>query len=190
MTDKATLREAMRRELRALSAAHRQSASAQLCQRLRAESLWTNAKSLLLFAPLSDEPDINPLLEDAWRSQRLVALPRYDAALGRYEAALVRHREDLHRGKFGAFEPGAGCPALPLNPLDLILVPGIAFDFGGRRLGRGKGFYDRLLAEVPGHKCGVAFDLQVVTGLPEESHDVRVDSILTPSRWQLCQGAA
>jgi 5-formyltetrahydrofolate cyclo-ligase len=190
MTDKATLRAAVQRELRALSAAERLAASAQLCERLRAESIWTNGTKLLLFAPLSDEPDVNPLLEDAWRARRQVALPRYDAALGKYEAAIVRNREDLCRGKFGALEPVAGCPSISLNQLDLILVPGIAFDFGGRRLGRGKGFYDRLLAEVPGHKCGVAFDLQIVTGLPEESHDVRVDSILTPSRWQLCRGAA
>ena len=82
------------------------------------------------------------------------------------------------------------CEPAPLNRLDLVLVPGVAFDAQGRRLGRGKGFYDRLLAKVRGHKCGVAFDVQIVSGLPEEPHDVRVDSILTPSRWHLCQRAA
>jgi 5-formyltetrahydrofolate cyclo-ligase len=56
----------------------------------------------------------------------------------------------------------------------------------GRRLGRGKGFYDRLLAEFRGHKCGVAFDAQIVATVPEEPHDVRVDSILTPAGWRVC----
>ena len=88
---------------------------------------------MLLFAPLSDEPDINPLLEDAWRAARQVALPRYDVTRSKYEAAIVRNREDLRRAKFGALEPVAGCPSISLNQLDLILVPGIAFDFGGRR---------------------------------------------------------
>ena len=73
---------------------------------------------------------------------------------------------------------------------DLVFVPGIAFDLVGRRLGRGKGFYDRLLAGVRGHKCGVAFDTQLVAEMPEEPHDMRVDSIITPSRWRLCPRAA
>jgi 5-formyltetrahydrofolate cyclo-ligase len=65
----------------------------------------------------------------------------------------------------------------------LVLVPGVAFDLRGRRLGRGKGFYDRLLADAGGLKCGVAFDEQIVTEIPVEPHDVSVDCILTPTRW-------
>ena len=65
----------------------------------------------------------------------------------------------------------------------MILVPGVAFDLHGRRLGRGKGFYDQLLAGVRGTTCGVAFDVQVVRELPQEPHDARVNCILTPTRW-------
>jgi 5-formyltetrahydrofolate cyclo-ligase len=74
------------------------------------------------------------------------------------------------------------------NEIDLILVPGIAFDEGGRRIGRGKGYYDRLLTHVRGLKCGVAFDCQVETDLPSESHDISVDALLTPTRWLRCEG--
>jgi 5-formyltetrahydrofolate cyclo-ligase len=70
-----------------------------------------------------------------------------------------------------------------MNRLDLILVPGLAFDLNGRRLGKGKGYYDRLLAGVSGIKCGVAFDEQVVSEVPAGPHDVRVNCILTPTRW-------
>jgi len=146
-------------------------------------SLWRSAQSVLLFAPLKDELDVTELLPEGWRESKIMAVPRFDFASGSYEAAQLITHSQLVSGRFGVREPEAGCPAVPLNQLDLILVPGVGFDFAGRRLGRGKGFYDRLLAQVRGHKCGVAFEQQLVAELPEEPHDVRVDSILTPTRW-------
>jgi 5-formyltetrahydrofolate cyclo-ligase len=70
-----------------------------------------------------------------------------------------------------------------LKRLDLVLVPGLAFDRHGRRLGRGRGYYDRLLAEVPGTSCGVAFDEQLVASDPVGPLDVPLNCILTPSHW-------
>ena len=75
------------------------------------------------------------------------------------------------------------CARFPLKHLDLALVPGVGFDVTGHRLGRGRGFYDRLLAEFSGIKCGVAFDHQFVAQIPAEKHDVRMNCILTPTRW-------
>lgn len=190
MNAKAIVREAARAAVRALTSADRASASRQLCDRLRAQTIWEQSQSILLFAPLADEPDVTPLITAALSTGKEVTLPRYDAARGVYEAAAIASLAELQPGRFGAREPGAGCPSIRLNQLDFILVPGIAFDLAGRRLGRGKGFYDRLLAHVRGHKCGAAFEAQIVAGLPEEPHDVRVDSILTPTRWQLCPRAA
>jgi 5-formyltetrahydrofolate cyclo-ligase len=126
------------------------------------------------------------LFQVAWRAAKTLVLPQSNPATGSYAAAVVRDRESLRVGRFGVLEPAAGCPVLPLNQLDLVLVPGVAFDLSGGRLGRGMGFYDRLLAEVRGHKCGVAYDLQIVPSVPVERHDVRVDSILTPTRWHRC----
>ncbi|MBP9903534.1 MAG: 5-formyltetrahydrofolate cyclo-ligase, partial [Verrucomicrobia bacterium] len=71
----------------------------------------------------------------------------------------------------------------PLNRLDLVLVPGVAFDPRGGRLGRGQGYYDRLLAGVRGTKCGVAFDEQIVDAVPVGPLDIRLNCILTPTRW-------
>jgi 5-formyltetrahydrofolate cyclo-ligase len=67
--------------------------------------------------------------------------------------------------------------------LDLILVPGVAFDLQGRRLGRGKGYYDQLLGALHGTRCGVAFDQQVVDEIPMAPHDMTLHCILTPTRW-------
>ena len=103
---------------------------------------------------------------------------------GRYVVCEIRDLEkDIRLGQFGIREPVGACAELPLNRLDLILVPGVAFDLHGRRLGRGKGFYDTLLAVVRGTTCGVAFDEQIVGEVPVEPHDVHVNCILTPTRW-------
>jgi len=69
-----------------------------------------------------------------------------------------------------------------LGRLDLILVPGVAFDLRGRRLGRGRGFYDRLLLETGGVKCGIAFDEQIAGEVPTGKYDLQMNFILTPTR--------
>jgi|APGre2960657468_1045069.scaffolds.fasta_scaffold01648_3 5-formyltetrahydrofolate cyclo-ligase len=186
---KAGLREQLRATGKTISQEERAAASAELCARLPQETIWREAKSVLLFTPLPDEPDIRPLFEAAWASGKAAAFLRFDAASGSYLACRVRKPDELQPGKFGVLEPGPDCPVLELNQLDFLLVPGVAFDLVGRRLGRGKGYYDRLLAGVPGHKCGAAFAWQLVATVPAEPHDVRLNSLLTPSRWLRCQGA-
>lgn len=79
-------------------------------------------------------------------------------------------------------EPLANCEEIPLNKFDLVLVPGVAFDLHGNRLGRGRGFYDRILEATSGIKCGVAYDFQLLEAIPTEWHDAGVDFIFTPSR--------
>lgn len=183
-TAKALLRTRIRAALHSLSRAEREARAAAGRARLRRQPLWREAGAILFYAPVGDELDLWPLLLGALTEGKTVALPRFVAAASAYEAAGVSDpARDLRPGRFGIREPGPGCPAIPLNRLDLILVPGIAFDLCGHRLGRGQGFYDRLLSRVSGLKCGVAFDEQVVPALPVEPHDVRVDCILTPTRW-------
>jgi 5-formyltetrahydrofolate cyclo-ligase len=114
----------------------------------------------------------------------VVALPRYDADADRYEACQIRDEStDLCLGRFGIREPTGDCGRISINRLDLILVPGLAFDLHGRRLGRGKGYYDQLLAVSRGRSCGVAFDEQIVREVPVEPHDALVNCILTPTQW-------
>ncbi len=187
--EKARLRTQVRTALRTLTLADRAASSRALCEIASAQHYFQQARAILLFAALPDEPDLAPLLQAAWSAGQLTALPRYDSTTGRYAAAVIRSATDLSPGRFGVLEPASHCPSVSLNQLDLMFVPGVAFALNGARLGRGKGFYDRLLAEVRGHKCGVAFEVQVLAAVPEEPHDIRVDSILTPARWQLCPRA-
>ena len=158
-------------------------ASAQACDLIKAQGMWRHADWILVFAPLRREPDIWPLVEEALLAGKSVALPRFHPPTGKYEACEVKNlQDDIASGHWSIREPRERC-AVALNQLDLVLVPGVAFDLHGRRLGRGKGFYDQLLAAMSGTKCGVAFDQQIVREVPIEPHDVHVNCILTPTRW-------
>jgi len=111
-------------------------------------------------------------------------LPRFIRTTNQYTACQIKDPlTDLQLGRFGIREPAEHCADLTISQLDLLLVPGVAFDLHGRRLGRGKGFYDQLLAVASGTTCGVAFDEQIVKEIPVEPHDIFVDCILTPTRW-------
>lgn len=188
---KSILREQVRARLKTIPLTERAAASAQLCARLAAEKFFADAKTILFFAPLPDEPDIWPLLSAALTEGKTVALPRFDSATQSYAASCVQNLEnDIIAGRFGIREPVGSCPQIQLNRLDLALVPGVAFDFAGRRLGRGKGFYDQLLKLVRGTTVGVAFDEQIVSEVPAGPNDIRVNRILTPSRWKVCDATS
>ncbi|MGA2280691.1 MAG: 5-formyltetrahydrofolate cyclo-ligase [Verrucomicrobiota bacterium] len=180
---KAALRKQIRGALEKISPAARTTLSVQIRDRLKEQAVWKNAGSVLFFAPRPDELDLWPLLEEALAAGKIAALPCYHPADKNYVACQVQNvRSDIVTGQFGIREPAARCPEIPLSRLDLILVPGVAFDWHGHRLGRGKGFYDRLLADARGVKCGIAFDEQMVNEVPAGPSDVRMNFILTPTR--------
>ena len=180
---KAVLREQVRARLNALPAAMRDELSAKLVAQLQAQRIWAMAQAVLFFSPLAGEPDIRPLIRQALSAGKLTALPFFETGTESYAARFIRNpATDLVTGAFGILEPSSSCEPAALNRLDLVLVPGVAFDAQGRRLGRGKGYYDRLLAQVRGAICGVAFDEQIVEAVPVEPHDVRLTCILTPTR--------
>jgi 5-formyltetrahydrofolate cyclo-ligase len=181
---KAALRSQLRAILKDQSKAASKTASTEAVERLRGQAVWKRAASVLFYSPIAGEIDLSPLIESAMKSGKAVLLPRYAVEGGTYEIVQINDvKRDCVPGKFGISEPGPDCEAWPLNTLDLTLVPGLGFDLAGRRLGRGKGFYDRLLSRIAGAKCGVALDPQILTEIPAEDHDIRMDFILTPTRW-------
>jgi len=179
---KSDFRQKIRTALEKISPAVRLAESLDLCAQLAPQ--LRSAHTILFFAPLPDEPDIWPLLADALAAGKTVALPAFVPVTNRYTVRQILDPvRDLIVGRFGIREPLPSCPEVPLNRLDLILVPGVAFDARGGRLGRGQGYYDRLLADVRGTKCGVAFEEQIVDAVPVGSRDIRLNCILTPTRW-------
>ena len=157
--------------------------SQAVCHLILESDAWQQAAQLLLYIPISGEIDINPLVKKGLEIGKKIALPRFSPENNAYEACAIPNLGELVMGKFGIPEPSLGCQKMDTKQLDLVIVGGVAFDGLGGRLGRGGGFFDRLLADVSARKCGVCFDQQVHPDVPVERHDVKMDMIATPSGW-------
>jgi 5-formyltetrahydrofolate cyclo-ligase len=204
---KADLRKRLRRVLANITAAQWQSASEQASRRLLESIALARAKTVLFYMPTPRELDIGPAAAECLRRGVTVCLPRtnWDAVapgtVGGTQAAITPgvvsawDREQLVETKHGIFEPPAGSPTIDLARLDLIVVPGLAFDSKGGRLGRGGGFYDRFLSQLGGGraaKVGVGLDEQMLEGMdevPRDSWDVTLDRLVTPTRTLVFGGA-
>ncbi|MHC5080594.1 MAG: 5-formyltetrahydrofolate cyclo-ligase, partial [Planctomycetota bacterium] len=149
-------------------------------EHLFALPFWAGQSPVLFFSTMKTEVETHPMIEKAMAQGRLVALPKM-APHGTLELKIVRNLEtDLEPNRLGIWEPKDACPPMEKTDLGLILVPGVAFDPMGYRIGYGGGYYDRLLVSVPkAQRVAVAFDLQKVRFLPRKSHDVPVDVLVT-----------
>ena len=138
---------------------------------------WQDARVVAAYAALPGEPDLRPL---DWAGEKTVLLPRMDRDDLVFHA--VTDATQLKSGAFGVMEPDPDqCPAFDPREAALIFVPGVAFTNEGGRLGRGRGFYDRLLASLPPEllRVGVCFPDQILADLPREPHDQKVDVVLS-----------
>ncbi len=171
----------MKTALAAVTPTVRMVASIEACDRLKSQ--MPSAAAILFFAPLQDELDVWPLMEESLGRGALCALPFFDVERNAYGARQITNPQtQIVMGKFGVREPDLSGAEIPLKLFNLILVPGLAFDLSGNRLGRGRGFYDRLLAGTAGIKCGICYDGQLFPEIPTEPQDIKVDFILTPSK--------
>jgi 5-formyltetrahydrofolate cyclo-ligase len=173
----------MRRDLRRVAAGLSERAGVAVGQYLRSSDAWKAASEIVVFVSMPGEIDTHVVIDSAVQDSKLVLLPRV-VGEGELEFAVLRDRDGLVSGPFGVLEPGAECPARAIREDSLVLVPGLAFDQRGGRLGRGAGYYDRALAKVrvlePRPRClGLGFALQIVEDVPMTSLDVRLDGVVT-----------
>jgi len=154
--------------------------------RLRGMPELQSANLLAAYCALAGEPVLTAFCQAWLASGKRLCLPRFDSSRGFYRMVLVGDwQSDLCPGKFGIMEPRSDLPEPEpelLRRNTVWLVPGLAFSLEGVRLGRGGGYYDRLLADVSGWKLGVAADCQLLPRLPREEHDVLMDCLVTEDR--------
>ncbi len=179
MPSKPDLRRQMRARLRELGSVERATRSAAFCEQLIQRPEYQEAKTVAIFDPLPSEPDISQLWEMA---PRRFVYPRI--VEDQLQLLLAESMDELEQTAPNL--PFREPPFIPervvaLGAIDLILVPGLAFSTDGHRLGRGGGYYDRLLATLlPGTaKLGVCFSFQLIPEVPMEAHDERVDLVVT-----------
>lgn len=175
---KTELRRRMRGDLARMSPAALAAASENIRTSIPTLPRWQAARTVAAFVPLPNEPDLRPF---DWTPQRTLLLPRMDGEHLAFHR--VAEASDLIPGPHGVQEPDPGrCPPADPAETDLIFIPGMAFTTDGARLGRGRGFYDRVLARLPATvlRVGVCFRPQIVPEIPLAAHDREVDLVLTP----------
>lgn len=138
--------------------------------------IYKQCRNILLFASLPDEIPTHDIIKK-WSKGKNIFLPRVNGN----SLDIIRYVPGmLKKGSFNILEP-SGDDTIDPATIDLIIVPGVAFDKQGNRLGRGKGFYDRLLSTTEAKTIAVCFDCQLVDLIPTESHDVPIQFIVTKS---------
>ena len=184
------LRRLVRQRKACLSVEERQALSYQISQQVLESEWWVSARTILLYHALPDEVDTSLLLRSALSIegellnyssdyQKVVLLP---VVVGEeLELRQYTGPDSMKEGAFGILEPvGEAFPVWRYPEVDLAIIPGMAFDGQGHRLGRGKGYYDRLLPRLTRcRKVGLCFDFQLVDDVPFEDYDVVMDGVVS-----------
>lgn len=145
-------------------------------ERIAGNAHVRRSQTLLLYYALPDELDTTPLLE--LLSDKTILLPKVTGTES-MELRIYTGEHDLATGSYGIREP-IGRPFADLGCIDTAIIPGMAFDGSGNRLGRGKGYYDRLLSAMPqAYKIGLCFHFQFFDSIPFCRHDVRMDEVIS-----------
>ena len=170
-------KQEIRREIKQvklnISKEERVVASMEVMSKIEALPQFIEAKNILLYNALPDELPTECML-NKWESSKALFLPVVDGdnlVIKRY------NKEFVKVGAFGIIEPLG--EEIDSSIIDFIIVPGVAFDRNLNRLGRGKGYYDRLLSESNAFFAGIGYQIQVLENIPVEDHDIKMNCIIT-----------
>ncbi len=153
-------------------------ASYQISQNLIDLDSYRLSKSIALYSPISGEVRTKYIFEAALGAEKEVYFPRVNGSS--LEFYKIQNLQQLKPGSFGVLEPEDGLPKADLQEIDIYILPGLAFDRSGNRLGFGKGYYDRSLIEVPDNrKIGICYSFQMHDSLPRAEHDQKVGTVVT-----------
>lgn len=171
--DKRTVRKGMLEKRLSLSREFIENASKKICKKIEKLKEYRNAKVVAVYFPIKNEVDVFPILKDKTKTFLLPRLEKEKLVFAPFSSF-----EELKKGRFGIPEPVA--PKWD-GPIDVILVPALAFSPTKRRLGYGKGYYDEFLKKIDTFKIGVAFDFQI-SHFAHEEHDAAMDVVITEKR--------
>jgi 5-formyltetrahydrofolate cyclo-ligase len=172
--NKADVRKYIKEQKQLLSAEEKSAAAEAAFAALEREDLFVKASNVLMYYSLPDEISTHAFIEK-WCDCKHIYLPRVngcDLDILKYSKGGLRH------GSFNIEEP-EGTELCDIADIDLIVVPGVAFDRKCNRVGRGKGYYDRLLSTNHATTIGIAYDFQVIDNIETEAHDIPVDVVIS-----------
>ena len=189
---KKTIRSEIARLRMALSETERSRCSALIASFVCNLDEFKSANSIMVYAAKDNEVDTADIIRTAYRDRKGVLFPKYNTDTGGLDARRVSDtKKDLEIGAFGVLEPCTGkTESVPAENIDLVLVPCVAVDRNGFRVGRGGGCYDRFLGAGTGagRSIGIVYDFQYVTAFDVQEHDVPVDMIISEKGVHVCEG--
>ena len=176
---KESYREWVKAAIASMSESMRSIYSAAACANIAGMEEFKKARTLLAYRPIRGECSPDPLVAYAREEGKRVAFPLCinDNRLALY---LAGGNSDFVRGRYGILEPDPEkCERIDIADIDLAVIPGVAFDASCNRMGRGAGYYDRLLAGYSGTKVGLAYQKQIFASIPSGKNDVPMDYVAT-----------
>ena len=153
---------------------------------LLSSDLYKKADSIMLYIPLGNETDTSQIIQSVFADRKECIFPVTDCESGIITPCRADRNTEFVKGAFSVFEPSKLCPVKP-EDIDLIIVPGIAFDYKGVRVGFGKGCYDRLLKQTRAVRVGYCYDFQLCECIEGEEHDISMDFLITESGLITCE---
>jgi len=150
-------------------------------KKLFSMSEFKKSKLVMLYASKNEEVNTQEIIDEALEMGKRVALPLVVSLRQIVPKEITNRQTDLVKGNYDIYEPRECQKDVQLGSIDLVIVPGVVFDRRNTRLGRGKGYYDNFLKDLPPKTVtiGLAFDFQIVESLPKHSHDIPLSKIIT-----------
>ncbi|HVE81720.1 MAG TPA: 5-formyltetrahydrofolate cyclo-ligase [Myxococcales bacterium] len=184
MEQKAALREDLLARRKALTPDVIDSRGIKVQSRFLATPYYHRARTVALYAPIRGEVPTRDILTAALRDGKVVCYPLSHVHGRILSFRAVRSEQELEPGRLGVREPPSSAELIPVEQIDLFVVPGLGFTSDGKRLGRGGGYYDATLraASERARRVGLAFAEQVVSGIPTTAEDVDMDLVVTESQ--------
>lgn len=172
------LRDEIAQKRKIISSRDRKNADGKICTQLHSLPLFIQAKTVCIYVSLPEEVDTRDSIEQLFQQKKNVVVPNVGKG-GLLDLYRISSLSDLKPGKFHIPEPDNTHEIVSPLLIDVFIIPGVAFDRQGNRLGRGRGYYDRLLQDVRTPIIALAYDFQVIAQVPRASYDVSVPVIIT-----------
>ena len=181
-SEKAKLREIVTSKLKEQSSKARELKSKLIASKLQRDPVFQKAQVIMFYVSTAEEVDTRVLLTECLAAGKRITVPLIDQNQRSLVSVEIKDfGQDLVLGSYGILEPkNVRFQPFSVEQIEIVLVPGVAFDRAGYRLGRGKGYYDRFLCELNPKtiKIGLAFDIQMVDRVPHDPRDVQMDQVL------------
>jgi len=185
------MKEILRKEIKEKRRKHikeeQRKKSKEIKEKLLSVKEYREAKTVLFYVSYNGEVFTHEMIKEALKDKKIV-VPISNVETQTLCLSILESWDDLEPSSYSILEPKKECiREISIDEIDIVIVPGVAFDLNGNRMGHGKGYYDKLLAKIKTTTIGLCFEFQLVEKIQTESHDKPVDIIITENRTIYCR---